>query len=125
MRVSSHLKKLESARAKLAKLEGQVAAERASELASLPAEYGFDGMNEFITALRSAGGKRRGRKPGKASKASGGKRRSRARITDEIRASVKKMVEGGKTGAEIAKTLKISLPSVQNIKKAYGLVKKR
>ncbi len=35
------------------------------------------------------------------------------------------MVEGDKTGAEIAKSLGISLPSVQNIKKALGLVKKR
>ena len=31
----------------------------------------------------------------------------------------------GKTGGEIAKSLGISLPSVQNIKKALGLVKKR
>jgi DNA-binding CsgD family transcriptional regulator len=35
------------------------------------------------------------------------------------------MVDAGKTGAEIAKELKISLPSVQNIKKALGLVKAR
>jgi DNA-binding CsgD family transcriptional regulator len=46
-------------------------------------------------------------------------------ITDETRASVKKLAESGKTGAQIAKTLKISLPSVQNIKKALGLVKAR
>ena len=35
------------------------------------------------------------------------------------------MVSDGKTGAEIAKAAGISLPSVQNIKKALGLVKKR
>lgn len=46
-------------------------------------------------------------------------------ITDETRAQLKKLVEAGKTGSEIAKSLKISLPSVQNIKKALGLVKKR
>ena len=46
-------------------------------------------------------------------------------ITDDTRAQVKKMVESDKTGAEIAKALGISLPSVQNIKKALGLVKKR
>ena len=48
-----------------------------------------------------------------------------AKITDQTRSEVKKLVEGGKTGAEIAKALKISLPSVQNIKKALGLVKAR
>jgi hypothetical protein len=35
------------------------------------------------------------------------------------------MVDAGRTGAEIAKALSISLPSVQNIKKALGLVKER
>jgi hypothetical protein len=38
---------------------------------------------------------------------------------------VKRLVESGKTGAQIARTLRISLPSVQNIKKALGLVKAR
>jgi hypothetical protein len=53
------------------------------------------------------------------------KRRKRSVITDETRSSVKKLVEGGKTGSQIAKALGISLPSVQNIKKALGLVKPR
>jgi hypothetical protein len=35
------------------------------------------------------------------------------------------MVDSGKTGAQIAEALSISLPSVQNIKKALGLVKER
>lgn len=35
------------------------------------------------------------------------------------------MVDAGKTGAEIADVLGISVPSVQNIKKALGLVAKR
>ena len=34
------------------------------------------------------------------------------------------MVNEGKTGGETAKSLGISLPSVQNIKKALGLVRK-
>jgi hypothetical protein len=66
---------------------------------------------------------RRGR-PSKATP-SRVKRRKRSIITDETRASVKKLVESGKTGSQIAKTLGISLPSVQNIKKALGLVKAR
>ena len=42
-----------------------------------------------------------------------------------MRKAVGEMVAAGQTGAAIAKALKISLPSVQNIKKALGLVKAR
>jgi DNA-binding CsgD family transcriptional regulator len=38
---------------------------------------------------------------------------------------VKAAVEAGRTGAQIAKEFGISVPSVQNIKKELGLVKKR
>lgn len=55
--------------------------------------------------------------PAKQGKKKGG----RVTITDEIRAHVKLAVEAGQTGAEISKMLGISLPSVQNIKKALGL----
>ena len=41
------------------------------------------------------------------------------------RAKVKKLVEDGKTGAEIAKAAGISLPSVHNVKKSLGLVGKK
>jgi hypothetical protein len=46
-------------------------------------------------------------------------------IDDAMRAEVKKLLKAGKTGAEVAKEVGISLPSVQNIKKAFGLVKER
>lgn len=126
--VTDKLKELEAARAKLADLEQSLAAQLSQELASLPAKYGYDSAAAFIKAVRAASGGRRGRKPGrpKAAATGGGrKRRRRAVITDETRADVKKMVNSGKTGAEIAKSLGISLPSVQNIKKALGLVKAR
>lgn len=121
--VSEQLKQLEATRAKLASLEQSIAAELGKELASLPAKYGFDSAAAFVKAVKAAtgGGSRKvGRPVGP-----GKKRRKRAVITDETRARVKKMVEGGKTGAEIAKALDISLPSVQNIKKALDLVQKR
>jgi DNA invertase Pin-like site-specific DNA recombinase len=132
--VTDKLKALEAARAKLASLEQSIADELNSELASLPARYGFQSTADFIKAVSAAGSGngrrgRRGRKAGApAAAAAGGagkKRRKRAVITDETRAQVKKMVGDEKTGAEIAKALGISLPSVQNIKKALGLVKKR
>ena len=46
-------------------------------------------------------------------------------LTDATRASVRELTEAGKTGKEIAATVGISLPSVQNIKKALGLVRKK
>lgn len=139
--VTDKIKELEATRAKLATLEQSIAAELNRELAGLPAKYGFQSADEFISAVQAAGsggGRGRGRRgrpgrpagagrkvAGKPAAVEGRKRRRRAVITDETRAQVKKMVEAGKTGGEIAKALKISLPSVQNIKKALGLVKKR
>jgi DNA-binding CsgD family transcriptional regulator len=151
--VTDKIKELEAARAKLASLEQSIAEELNKELAGLPAKFGFGSTADFVNAVYSAAGgsagsagggsgasagggngrRRRGRKPGRpagagaaAAKSSAGrKRRKRAVITDETRAQVKKMVNDGKTGGEIAKSLGISLPSVQNIKKALGLVKNR
>jgi hypothetical protein len=128
--VTDKIKQLEAARAKLVSLEQSLASELNKELADLPAKYGFDSVDTFVKAVKAASGRPRGRRPGKAAATakSGGprkKRRTRAVITDETRASVKKLVEAGKTGGEIAKTLGISIPSVQNIKKALGLVKKK
>lgn len=128
--VTDKIKELEAARAKLANLEQSIASELNKELAALPAKYGFASVDSFIAALKAAGGGRRRGRPGRATKsakatAGGRKRRKRAVITDETRGSLKKMVEAGRTGREIAKALGISLPSVQNIKKALGLVKKR
>jgi hypothetical protein len=126
--VTDKIKALAAARAKLASLEQSLADELNKELASLPARYGYQSAADFAKAVTAAGGGgngRRGRKAGAAKAAGGKKRRTRAVITDETRAQVKKMVSDGKTGAEIAKSVGISLPSVQNIKKALGLVKKR
>lgn len=121
--VTTKIAQLAAAQARVAKLEQSIAAELNGELAALPSRYGFDNAKAFAAAVKAAAGKRRGRKPGTAKPASP-KRRKRATITDETRASVKTMVGENKTGGEIAKALGISLPSVQNIKKALGLVGK-
>ncbi len=127
------LKELEAARAQLASLEKSIEAELHKELAALPGKFGFASAADFVAAVTKAAGGRRGRKPGKAKAAGkaakpakgGKKRRKRAVITDAMRTEVKKLAEAGKTGSEIAKAVGISLPSVQNVKKALGLVKKR
>ena len=123
--VTKKIKELEAAKARLAGLEKTVAVELRRELAALPGNYGFDGVGSFIKAVKAAA---KGGKPAKAAKAKQPARKARRRravITDATRAAVKKLAGAGKTGAEIAKALKISVPSVQNIKKALGLVKAR
>lgn len=124
--ITEKLKELDALKTKTAALEAAIASEQSAALATLPEKYGFTSAAAFIAAVRAASGARRGRPSKKGAKKTKGKpaRRRRATITEETRAELKKLVEAGKTGREIAQTLKISLPSVQNIKKALGLVKK-
>ena len=125
--VTKQIKELEVTKAKIAALEKAIARRLKKELASLPGKYGFSSLEEFIEALQDAtgGSSRKGRRGRPAKAVDKVKRRKRAVITEETRAGVKKLVEAGKTGSQVAKILGISLPSVQNIKKAMGLVKAR
>lgn len=125
--ITDKIKELEALKQKAAAIEAAIAEERQQALAALPKQYGFENVDEFVDAVLEAsgrGGRRRGR-PARAAASGGKPRRPRAVITDETRAEVKKLVQAGKTGAEIARTVGISLPSVQNIKKALGLVHER
>lgn len=123
--VTDKIKVLAQTKAKVAALEKSIATELSRELAALPETYGFDSVEAFNEAVRvAARGRGRGGKP-RAATSAGKPRRKRAVITNETKARVKSLVEAGKTGSEIAKAVGISLPSVQNIKKALGLVKAR
>ncbi len=122
--LTQDMQELAKAKAHVAELEATIASELKEALAELPTQYGFSSVEEFVQAVKDAAtGGGSTRSAGPASR--GGKTGSRARITDETRAELKRMVKRGMTGAQIAKTLGISLPSVQNIKKAFGLVKSR
>ncbi|HVU35903.1 MAG TPA: helix-turn-helix domain-containing protein [Opitutaceae bacterium] len=125
--ITDKLKELQALKDKAAALEASIAEERTRTLAGLPKQYGFDDVDSFVDAVLAASGRGAGRRRGRPPGSGGGKktRRPRATITDETRTQVKKLVESGKTGAEIAKAVGISLPSVQNIKKALGLVNAR
>lgn len=137
---------LEKKKAELEKLQQELEQTREKELTSLPRQVGFESVDELIKALApfasprlkgllTGGSPARRRASGRVSgtgeasahgaNASTGGKRKRARITDEMKAEVKKLVEEGKTGAEIAATVGISLPSVANIKKALGLTTTR
>lgn len=113
------LKQIAEYKTRLAALEKKLHA----ELAKLPARFGFKSADEFLAAFRAA----TGAKPGAKAKVPAAKsgRKPRVEITDDMVAEVKKLVADGKTGGEIADKVGISLPSVQNIKKKLGLVKKR
>lgn len=112
------LKKIATYKSRIATLEGKLHA----ELSKLPGKYGFSNIEAFIAELRRAKGPSQS-KSAKARKAGG--RKKRAKITDEIRQKVKALVGAKKTSAVIARDLKISVPTVQNVKKALGLVKAR
>ena len=110
------------AKAKVAELEGFL--KNQGKLARLPFDFGYNDLKSFIKALKRAAGA----KPAKAVKVvkvRKARRGKRARITPEMKEAVKAAVVAGKTGAVIAKEFGISLPSVQNIKKEFGLVKPR
>lgn len=119
------LTELEKLKAKIAQQEAKLAADRVAALAKLPGDYGYDNLNDFIKALKSAAGKGGKAKKAKAAKAPKAAKRTRAKITPELKQQVVAAVQAGKSGAEIAKAFGISLPSVQNIKKEAGLVKAR
>jgi hypothetical protein len=124
--VTQKIKELEATKAKIVALEKSIASQLQKELASLPSRYGFDTVKAFTKAVVAAlGGKKSSSKKRPAKAAGKARRRKRAVITEEMRSEVKKLVDAGKTGGEIAKAVGISLPSVQNIKKALGLVKAR
>ena|ERR1019366_4053750 len=118
--LTDKIKALATAKTRVAQMEQSIASGLNRELAALPAAFGFSDIGSFVHALKAAADGKRGR-PAKTPALV--KRRKRAKITDAIHTRVKKLLEAGKTGSQIAKALKISLPSVQNIKKALGLVR--
>ena len=137
--VTEKIKKLQVLQAQTAELAAAIEKERTAELAELPTRYGFADLNEFIKAVKAAAEApkaRRGRKPGKGAAPAAPKaekapkpakegKRKRVKITDELKQQIKAAVEAGRTGAEISKAFGISVPSVQNIKKEFGMVKER
>jgi len=118
--VTDKLKQLSEYQSKVTELKNEIDQERSDELAHLHEKYGFETTAELIKALRGAaglGGKRRGR--------AGVRHRKHARITAEMKEKIKVALQDKKSGAQIAKDFGISLPSVYNIKKVFGMVKAR
>lgn len=130
--ITNTQRQIAATKARLDALEKKAATEAAKKLTNLHKDLGFATRADLIAALSSletVGGKR-GRKAkaapskaGAAGKAS--KRAKRTKITDELKAKVIEAVKQGGKGSDIAKDFGISIPSLQNIKKAAGLTKPR
>jgi hypothetical protein len=116
---------LQKAEAQVEQLRKKAAEERLGHLKNLHTSFGFASRGDLIDALSTLDGGRRGRAAaGGAAAASNGKRR-RARITPEMRSDVIKAIKAGDAAGSVAKRFVISIQSVQNIKKAAGLVQAR
>jgi hypothetical protein len=123
-KIIARAKKLAAYQEKVVELQAQIDRDRAKILANLHEEYGFANANELIKAIRAATGGRRGRPPGRPAKKAVGHKKH-ARITTELKEKIKVALQAGKTGGKVAAEFGVSLPSVYNIKKAFGLVKVR
>lgn len=137
--ITDTLKEIESTKSKLAELQKKADSERGKQLNGLHSSLGYASRDELIAALRGLEGGakvkgRPGRKPKSAAAAPAPaaaaaaptkKRSKRARITDDTRQKIVAALKGGAKGTQVAKEYGISLPSLQNIKKAAGLTKNR
>jgi hypothetical protein len=117
------LRELALLREKIIRLEDSIAADLRATLAGLPDQFGFTDVNAFIDALRRAHRRKSDAPRGQHIRRP--RHGKRPKISDETREMVGTMVKADKTGAQIASSLGISLPSIYNIKKALGLVKSR
>lgn len=134
--LTSKIKELAQYKAKVASLESAIETARLNQLRNLHTEAGFDSREELIAALRGLGkGKRKGRRGRPAKKAAAKKktagrkgkkgRKGRAVITPALRSRIEAAARGGATGQAIARKFDVSLPTVQNIKRAAGLTRKK
>jgi hypothetical protein len=116
------IKSLNDTKAHVEALEAKVEKGLKKALATIHADHGFDSVDSFIKAVKNASheAETKGRKAVNRALP----RAKRAEITAAVRATVRNLVKAGKSGAEIAKAAGISSASVQNVKKALGLVKK-
>lgn len=120
---------LQQAEAQVEALRKKVGKERSGRLKTLHLSFGFDSRDELIEALSELGASRGPGRPPAASRSAAApgarKKRKRARITPEMKVDIIKAIKDGSSGLAVAKRFSISSQSVQNIKKAAGLVQAR
>jgi CENP-B N-terminal DNA-binding domain len=127
--LGSTLTALQKAEAQVQQLRKKAASERAQQLEGLHVRFGFASRTELIEALVALDGtRRRGGSP-KATTGSetpvAGRTSTRARLTPEMKAEIVEAIKAGESGVSVAERFSISGQTVQNIKKAAGLVRSR
>ncbi|MCH8540257.1 MAG: transposase family protein [Opitutales bacterium] len=105
---------IERKKQELAELEKQAVEQRKAKLLGLHKEVGLNSIDELISELEAAAGRK-----------SPSKGKGRGRITPELREKIGEALRGGASGSQVAREFGISTASVQNIKQDLGLVKKR
>ena len=118
--------KIQKMREEIAALEKQAAKEAKEKLLALPAAVGLKNVTELVKALLPyAKGLKLSGKAEAPAKAAGAKKGKRAKITDDMRKAILEDLKGGATAAAAAAKHGVSVASVNLIKSAAGLVKKR
>jgi hypothetical protein len=127
--LNKKLKEISLYKAKIAALEKSILAERQTKLKKLQSDLGYSSTADLIEALRSLNGAAPSASRGKASSSTaaasgaGRKRRKRAKVTDEMRQGMVTALRGGGKAADVAKQFGVSIPTVQNVKRAAGLTR--
>jgi len=118
------IKEIAAKERELSGLRAKFESDRTKELSVLPAAFGFNNLPAFIKALKQAAHQKAARSStSKAAPAGKKSKRTRVKITADIRESVIVAIKENKTNNQIAKAIGISSQSVHNIKKAAGLVR--
>jgi hypothetical protein len=127
--LGSTLTALQKAEAQVQQLRKQAASERAKHLEGLHVSFGFASRAELIEALAALDGTRRSGGSPRATTGNGtplaGRKDKRARLTPEMKHQIIEAIRAGESGVAIAKRFSVSGQTVQNVKKAAGLVQSR
>lgn len=129
----SYAQTIQKLEARIAKVKAKMVKQEEKHYVTIAKKYGHATVDEFIKALAPyASPVMKGRinggsaKAGAAAAAKPGKKQKRARIDETKRSAIVADLKAGElTAAVIATKHGVSMPSVNMIKKAAGLVKKR
>ena len=110
--ITDKIKELEQLRNQAAALEQSIEEEKAAKLASMHEEVGLESTEALINALRGLA-----KQPPK--------KRKRIRLTAAQKRNIANAIKGGLKGTEASRKFGVSLPTIQKIKKDFGLVKSR
>lgn len=117
----SNLHKMERLRAQAAAIESEWALHKRA-LLSLPNKLGYRSIKDLVKGLELVD---KGDKVARSSHRKTASRKRRVTISEATKRQVRQLVSEGRTGREIARSLNISVASIQKIKAELGLTRKR